>query len=345
MNSHNKTVPFFIVGCPRSGTTLLQLLIANHPNIAIPPESHIFDRFSKIFANYGNLEDEVNLKLLVKDILEDYHIRDWELGMSLVDFCSQLKDKSIRGVISLVLDLYARKEGKIRWGDKTPQHALYLREIENILPESKFIHLVRDGRDVAVSSSRIFVGPPSIYGIAHEWKKYIFLFNEFKKSHNQDRYLEIHYEKMVRNPEYELGRVFQFLDEEPIPIGGEVPNSSARKYYLETDAHMLSLQKPISDKKIGSFKNVFNGREIEIFESIASDALKLYDYQLVSSGNTDVTIQERIKFFVIDKFYRYYRKYFRPRELNKVWFLLRRELQFHLRCLIRSFRKKGLPSQ
>lgn len=320
----------------------MQLLVATHPNIAIPPESHIFDRFSKHFNNYGKLEKYSNLKLLVKDVLEDYHIRDWELGVTVGEFCVQLQEKSIQGVISLLLDLYTRKEGKMRWGDKTPQHTLYLDEIKNVFPKAKFIHLIRDGRDVAVSSSRIFVGPPSIYGVAQEWRKYIFLFEQFKGTLNPCSYIEIKYEEMVRNTQSELNRIFEFLEEEPIRIGTEVPNSSAKVFYLQADAHMLSLKRPISDKKIGSFKKVFNDRQIEIFESIAGNALQLYGYQMLTSGNTEVGRGEKFKFLLIDKFYRYYRKYFRPNELNKAWFLFRREWQFHLRSFIRSFRKKGL---
>ena len=345
MKSHLTYDPFFIVGCPRSGTTLLQLLVATHPNIAIPPESHIFDRFSKYFDNYGELEEYPNLKLLVKDLLEDYHIRDWELGVTVGDFCAQLQEKSIKGVISLLMGMYTRKEGKVRWGDKTPQHTLYLNEIKNVFPEAKFIHLIRDGRDVAVSSSKIFVGPPSIYGIAQEWRKYVFLFEQFKETLNPGSYIEIKYEKMVRNTQSELNRIFEFLEEEPIHIGTEVPNSSAKVFYLQADAHMFSLKKPISDKKIGSFKKVFNDRQIEIFESIAGDALNLYGYQMLTSGNTEVSRGEKFKFFLVDKFYRYYRKYARPKELNKAWFLFRREWQFHVRGLIRSFRKKDFRRQ
>jgi hypothetical protein len=342
MSNYLKYDPFFIVGCPRSGTTLLQLLVASHPHIAIPPESHIFVRFSKIFENYGDLEKDSNLKLLVKDLLEDYHIRDWKLGITVEEFCSQLEEKTLRDIISLLMSIYAQKEGKVRWGDKTPQHALFVNEIKSVFPEAKYIHLIRDGRDVAVSSCRIFVGPPSIYGIAHEWSKYIHLLNQFKKLVDSRNYLEIQYEKLVRDTQAEVGRIFNFLGEQPIPIGSEIPTSSAKKYYVQADLHMHSLKKPISDKKIGLFRKTFNKRQIAIFETIAKDALKLHDYHMLTTGFTKVGGLEKIKFFLIDKFYRYYRKYFRPSELGRVWFLFRREWQAHVRTFIRSLRTKEL---
>ncbi|WP_287279044.1 sulfotransferase [Okeania sp. SIO2G5] len=69
--SRTLETPFLIVGCPRSGTTLLQIIIDAHPNIIIPPESHIFERFSDIFNYYGDLQKDSNLYLFVKDILQD----------------------------------------------------------------------------------------------------------------------------------------------------------------------------------------------------------------------------------------------------------------------------------
>jgi hypothetical protein len=341
MENSTTKVPFFIIGCPRSGTTLLQLLINSHPKIAIPPESHIFVRFSKIFENYGDLNNKANLKLFVQDLLKDYHIRDWDLGVSVDDFCDQLKEKSLRNVIALLLELYAQKDLKIRWGDKTPQHMLHVREIKKIFPEAKFIHLIRDGRDVAVSSSRIFVGPPSIYGIAHEWRKYIEIFDKFKKNLNHNEYLEVRYEDLVRNPEAELKKIFIFLKEEPIAAskGQNLPNSTAKEYYIQTDAHMLSLNAPISDKKIGTYKKKFTTREIEIFETITKDSLTKLGYELTTNADAKITIIEKLLFYIKDKLYRYYRKYFRPKEINKAWILFRREAQFYLRSFIRSKRK------
>lgn len=342
MGNNRESVPFFIVGCPRSGTTLLQLLVDSHPHLAIPPESHIFVRFSKIFDYYGDLNKESNLRLFVSDLLGDYHIRDWNLGVSVEEFCNQLRDNSLRSIISLVFELYASNEGKIRWGDKTPQHMLHLEKIKEVFPEARFIHLIRDGRDVAVSSNRIFVGPPSILGIANEWRKYIFIFEEFKKKLADNDFIEVYYEDLVNKPENEVNKIFDFLGEDFIQIGKSVPNSTAKKYYLNTDSHMLSLQSPISKKKICGFKKVFDTRQIEIFESTAGDALRLHGYKLITSGSAEILSSERYRFFMQDKIYRYYRKYIRPKEINKAWILFRREIQFYWRTFIRSKRKFAL---
>lgn len=337
--------PFFVVGCPRSGTTLLQLLIDSHPNIAIPPESHIFVRFSSIFQNYGDLNQETNIRLFINDLLKDYHIRDWNLQVSVDEFYARLNEYSLRSVISLLMELYAVKDGKKRWGDKTPQHALYLPEIKKVFPDAKFIHLIRDGRDVAVSSSRIFVGPPSIYGIAREWKTYILTFEEFKKELNQSEYHELYYRELVKNPKTEINNILNFLGEEGIDVGRSIPNGATKYYYLNTDHHMSSLNSPISTDKIAKFKTKLTRREIEIFESVAGEELELHKFELMTNKKQGVNRTEKIRFLFKDKVYRYYRKYFRPTEFDKAWILFRREVQYHLRRIIRSRRRPELHNR
>jgi len=137
-----KPAPFFIVGCPRSGTTLLQVLLDAHPRIAIPVEGHLFSRFGRIFDRYGDLRQERNLRLFVSDVLHDKRISLWNLEVSVSEFLRELKTPSVRGVFERLYELYTRREGKARWGDKSPVHALHIRDIKQVFPEAKFIHLL-----------------------------------------------------------------------------------------------------------------------------------------------------------------------------------------------------------
>jgi hypothetical protein len=331
--------PFFIVGCPRSGTTLLQLLVESHPNIAIPPESHIFKRFSDIFHCYGDLSKSANLRRFVHDLFRDYFIRNWELGVTANEFCSQLQERSIRGVLSLLMAKYARKEGACRWGEKTPYHLFYAKQINDIFPQAKFIHLVRDGRDVAASSKRVPVGPPSVYGVAKEWKCYIATFNEFKNDLDPDRWIEVRYEDIVRNTNAELGRIFRFLGETPVQVGADVPTSFSKERYVRAhNVHRRSLKESISTAKIGVYKKALTSRELEIFEHVAGDALQAYGYPLRTRDRLAVTIAppERSRYFMADKFYRYFRKYFQPRNPRKAWYAMRNEMQSRVRKCVRS---------
>ena len=312
MTTESKKPPFFIVGCPRSGTTLLQTLLDAHPHIAIPPESHVFERFYDIFHHYGDLEDGANLKCLVKDLLTDVYIKRWGLGISTSEFCNRLETRSIANVISLLFELYAERREKVRWGDKTPQHIFYLTEMKALFPDAKFIHLVRDGRDVAESLSKVFLGPKSIYGIAQRWEKSMDAFRQFRKMIDKNQILQLRYEDLIRNPQEEAGKGCASIDEDPMVVESDVPDTPLRNFYVRFAPHHRFLKEPISDRKIGVYKKAFNAREIEIFESMAGDLLESNGYERVTKGAKKIHLHEKIWFFMQDYIFRYLRKLSEP---------------------------------
>ena len=300
--------PFFIVGCSRSGTTLLQTLLDAHPNIAIPPESHIFDRFSEIFDTYGDLHQISHLRLLVKDLLRDERIKQWQLKTTVSAFCDELRDLSLRSVLSLLFELYARQQGKGHWGDKTPDHIMYLSEIKSLFPEAKFIHLIRDGRDVANSLLRVFFGPNTIDQAAYRWKRDVSAFWQFKKNLSPGDYLEIFYENLVAHPQEELKKILTFLEEDEKQLKGIPLQGSVKEHYIKLDSIHRSLKRPIFKRRIGIFRKRLDQRQIEIFESIAGDMLEAYGYKRVTSGKKGLRWDEAIRFGFLNFFLRVYRK-------------------------------------
>jgi len=334
MKKDSLKAPFFIVGCPRSGTTLLQLILDAHPNIAIPPESHIFERYGQIFDSYGDLKIPSNLETFVKEILSDKIIQQWKLSVSVEEFIDQLKETSVRGVVSLLFELFARKEGKKRWGCKTPQHSFYLSEIKEYFPTALIIHLVRDGRDVAESLSRVYIGPQSIYSIAHRWRQYVLAFHQFKHRLHADHYLEVKYEKLVGNPEKEIKRIFSFIGAEYDENILDNEFTARKNFYLQMAPHFKTLNKSISTKRIGVFQDRFSSREIEIFETIAGDAMDIYGYSKETQAQAQVRPTEKIRFLFLDYYLRYQRKLVRKDLLNQS----HRELLEIVQYKIRKFK-------
>ncbi|NEQ76176.1 MAG: sulfotransferase [Okeania sp. SIO2C9] len=111
----------------------------------------------------------------------------------------------------------------------------YLKEIHKLFPEAKFIHIIRDGRDVAESLKRVFLGPKSIYGIAHRWREYVITFDEFKKTINSDQFLEIHYEDLVLDLENQLKKIKYFLEEDYETVNLNLPETERRMFYCQSD--------------------------------------------------------------------------------------------------------------
>jgi len=322
--------PFFIVGCERSGTTLLQTTLDAHPRLTIPPESHIFPRYAKTFSAYGDINKDRNLKRFVGDLLSDHWIRRWQISVTMEEFCSSLKTRTVAACLNQLFERFAQMEGKARWGEKTPEHVQYIREIKRLFPSAKFIHIVRDGRDVAQSMQKLWFGPTSIYSLAKRWKKRVTAFQEAKKYLDGSDYLEVRYEDLVCEPQKEADRIFHFLGEEPVSVSDRTEKGSRVQQYLQRGTHHQALDKPISPRKVGVYRDIFNFRELEIFETTAGALLKHYHYPLQTPAQARISQMEWIKFFLQDHFFRFFRKlrhfYFLKSEWQRLFRSLKRSL-------------------
>ncbi len=318
------------MGAPRSGTTLLQTLLDAHSACSIPPESHLFDHFGEIISCYGNLDQEDVLLRLARDLLKDERILRWQLNLKPEDLCRKVKERSFKGMISVLFETYACNHGKERWGDKTPEHTLHLDQILSIFPQARFVHLVRDGRDVAESLGRAFFGPPTLDRRAMLWKTYVNAFETFRQK-NSSLCLTVRYEELVKNPQEVLGRVLTFIGEEPVQISQEIPETALKKIYRGTDdgSHQ-SLDDRVTEKKIGLFREAMTRRDLEIFESIAGDELKRFGYGLETSGLEKMNSFEKLASFLVFQT-RFFKKINHPDYIKD-------RLQYHLRKNILKWR-------
>src|SRR6185503_10253265 len=197
--------PFFIVGCPRSGTTLLSVLLDRHSRLCIPPETGFFAEVAPHLPG----RDAASL-------LET--LRAWprlaELNLTPEAVLTQLSGRpsSPSRVLRAILDLYAEAAGKARSGEKTPQHLLEVPAILRHFPGARIVCLVRDGRDVALSLRAMPWGPPTLAAAAELWNTFVRLADAFAQEH-PERFMFVHYEKLVTHPNQVLPEVMRFLGE------------------------------------------------------------------------------------------------------------------------------------
>ncbi len=331
--------PFFILGCPRSGTTLLQVLLDSHPALAIPPESFIFDRFGPLLDTYGDLRNPARLRALAADLLADERIRDWGLRATTDDLLGRTAEPSAAGLFDALFSLYARQQGKSRWGDKTPQHALRIPELLAVYPRAKIIHLIRDGRDVAESTARIAIGPCSILAIARRWNRYMDTVAAATAGLPADQFLEVRFEDLVRDPAAERRRIMSFLGEDDAlcpPIGQALPQTGTLER-SSTYAHHASLKKAISSGKIGVYQSAFTPRQIELFEAVAGEALLRLGYARDFAAPRPPTRSEELSAFWLDHTIRYLRKFKQPHALRQ----LAKELHLALQQGVRNRLRRG----
>lgn len=195
----------FIVGVGRSGTTLLRLMLDAHPEMCMPPETGF------IPAARNKLYDAMDPRREFVKVITEFET--WpDFNLSPDEFYRAIPEPfELSAGIRAFYRLYAARFAKRRWGDKTPVYSSQMPQIEAVLPEARFIHLIRDGRDVALSLRPLWFAPgKDIRTIAHHWKNRI---QQAKAlSRNCRHYLEIHYEDLVRQPEIELGKICTFIE-------------------------------------------------------------------------------------------------------------------------------------
>ncbi|HEX2436605.1 MAG TPA: sulfotransferase [Solirubrobacterales bacterium] len=195
----------FIVGVARSGTTLLRLMLDAHPEMAIPPETHFIPKVIKACDRADDPHEAVFELLTAHRRWPDYGLDANQLRERL----DRIAPLSAGDALRAFYGLYAEKQGKPRWGDKSPSYVRRMRRVASALPEAHFVHLVRDGRDVALSQVEVDFGPDQIADAARDWVEGI------EKAHRQARrlrhYIEVRYEDLVTDPEPPLRLVCEFV--------------------------------------------------------------------------------------------------------------------------------------
>ena len=271
--------PFFILGFGRSGTTLLASMLSVSPNIYVPPELKNLYSFYKKHKYFGDLNCAFNLKLLLNELRYLHELRTLDIKLDEGVFVEKLGNKKISGksIIQCFYETLLESSGKRRLGDKTIRHTLHLDLINWIFPDAKVIHMVRDGRDCALSHRRIS-SDYNVYLSAKRWEQFNRILLNFGKR-NPKRYLRVRYEKLITEPKETLKEVCGFL-EEPYSdaLLGFSQGSYATKHVKLMSKHHANLGKGIMKANFGKWRSGLSSNEIKIFESVAESMLRSLDY-------------------------------------------------------------------
>ena len=281
----------FVVGVGRSGTTLLRMMLDAHPQMAIPPETHFIPKVVDACQNTASNPAEVFVETLVS------HPRWNDFKLETETFREQVRGVhrfNVGDGLRVFYKLYAARFGKSRWGDKTPTYLTQMRLISGLLPEACFIHLIRDGRDVALSIKDLWFGPRSITDAAQTWSDRII--SARKHSSDLPNYLELRYEDLLRETEPTLKKICSFLDlpwddglleyharaeerlaemsRDMITEGGKLQATAEQRLKI----HALTREPP-STSRIGRWKKEMSPADQKQFGGIAGSLLAELGYQ------------------------------------------------------------------
>jgi hypothetical protein len=203
MNQLNDS-PIFIVGMPRSGTTLLSNLLNASEEIYFPQETHFFSQLNKYLKNKSKLNNSFKNFYLNKN---EIYFKSWNLDSQKIDGLKDSNEKELFEELICLLQKQNKKQFE-KWGEKTPIHFVYINEILKIYPKAKFVHIIRDPRDVFSSM------------IASSWVK-IFPFEEKISQYKiscqihlsiSENICSVKYEDLVKEPEKNLKKIFSFTN-------------------------------------------------------------------------------------------------------------------------------------
>ncbi|HYW06497.1 MAG TPA: sulfotransferase [Longimicrobium sp.] len=200
-----------VVGAPRSGTTLLRLMLDSHPDLAIPPETGFLSAARRLRGSGDRLRERFFQTVTAfppgASAWADFGIAADEFRQAL----QQIEPFTASAGFRAFYRLYAARHGKPRWGDKTPIYCLSINPIRRLLPEARFVHIIRDGRDVALSLREQWFSPGrDMTTLAKYWARCVA--GARKAGVGRSDYLEVRYEELVREPARVLTRTCQFLE-------------------------------------------------------------------------------------------------------------------------------------
>lgn len=276
----------FVVGVPRSGTTLLRLMLDAHPEIAIPAESHFYPAVLAAAQEDGDWLERVLDAMTGSHTWADY-------GLDAGAFTRRVRalDPTAAGdVLRAFYRMYAARFGKSAWGDKWPGNLLHMTQIAALLPEARFVHIIRDGRDVALSLREMWWRPGDSY------EECIALWAARIRTAREQAaglaYLEVRYEVLVREPRETLARICAFIatgyDEAMLryferaqarhdeisdwTIGGRhIPRADLVAVHANT-------QRPLSEEPIGRWRTAMSTADAAACERVAGDMLATLGY-------------------------------------------------------------------
>lgn len=282
--STQKHVFPFLVGCPRSGTTLLRAMVDAHPDVAIPGESHFIPTLARRRASYETRRG-FDLDKFLRDILADerlarWHIPEVSIGTALADAGPGSLPDAIRALFAT----YAAGRRKPLYADKTPGYVRALPRLARLFPEARFVHIVRDGRDVALSLREMEWASPDLATLARVWRINVEYGRRAGERLGPERYLEVRYEELVDRPETTLRTVCAFLG---LPFA-----PTMLRYHVDAERLTPSFRDPLPHahvrlpptKGLRHWATQMSREEVALFETIAGTALEQAGYDRATAA-------------------------------------------------------------
>ena len=279
-----------IVGSPRSGTTLLRFMLDAHSELTIPPETGFLILGEKLTGKGDTLRKRLFDAVVNYGAWPDFEISKEVFWTAL----TEIKPFDVSEGFRTFYRLYADRCRKPRWGDKTPIYCRHLDAIRRVLPEARFVHIIRDGRDAALSLRRMWFSPGwEIETQASYWRDCVVAAR--RAGVGRADYIEIRYEELVLNTQQTLQRLCAHValtyEDAMLSYYKQVPERlKEHKGRVLPDGRVITQEKRIQQQQrtanppdptcVFGWKQTMEPEERKKFQRVAGDLLEELGYEV-----------------------------------------------------------------
>ena len=297
--------PVFVLGCGRSGTKFLYHTLLSAGGFAVyHAESNAFNL---IGLRFGDLSRRDNRRQMLDAWLQSKLFQRSGLTREQIEPRMLEECRNAGDFLRILMEAIAEHQGVCRWAESTPLHLLYLPLIKKLIPNALVVHIIRDGRDVAVSLNKIGWIRPLPWDRARSlvlagifWKWIVSKGRRYGRAMGDD-YIEVHYEELVQNPRELLVRLGTFLDHDldydriqQVALGSvHNPNSSFKDEAQGREKNPM-----------GRWKSLLTPAQVAELESAIGDLLAATGYELATpSEGRSPSLSVRLMKFIYPRFY------------------------------------------
>lgn len=291
--------PIFVMGCPRSGTTLLQLMLHRHSRIAIPPENRFVLGGYLHRREFGDLRAADNRARLAAWIVDRHGSKFADLGLDSDTIRAAIVSgpPTLGDALATVLRAYAQRFGKPRWGDKRSAYMTNVPTIRKLFPTAQLVAVVRDGRDCVASLKEV---PRrhrrDVASLAAQWAYNVDCGRRARRKLPADSYYELRYEDLAAEPAAALGALCEFLGERFEPQMTEPDRIATLAVPRQKTWHQRP-HEAVAAIRVNTWRDRLAPEEIAFCDSVLAGRLRSYGYPV---GQTRLLVRRRLDYVMPD---------------------------------------------
>jgi hypothetical protein len=268
-------------------------ILNRHPRIAICGETHFHQYVYARRRAFGDLSCPENRRRLVEEYLALKRLRFVTDRAGLTEKLL-LEGMSYKALFSCFVKYHTQAQGKPRWGEKTPQHALFAETLCEWYPGATIIHMIRDPRDVVASLQRMPWASGSVVQNARRWLRDNLA---ARACSHRPQYLPVRYETLVTQPEQELARVCQRLGEEYLP---ELLDPAGDDVLPPPVPWLVRAEQPITTDRVGRWREDLTAEQVSQVEWVVGRHMESFGYQRAQDPPSILCIARGLGFAVFD---------------------------------------------